>query len=60
MFGSIIFEVFQGNRATALIWITAIAALCISVASLFIRWPASMDNPSVVPSSVTRGNEPPV
>lgn len=53
-FGPIIFEVFQENSAVILVIITAIAALCISIASLMIRWPASMDTPSVVPNSEIR------
>lgn len=45
-FGPIIFEVLEDNSATALIWITAIAAVCVTVASLLIRWPESLDEAS--------------
>ena len=42
-FGPIVFEVFQENSATALIVITAVAAVAISIASLVIRWPEELD-----------------
>jgi NhaP-type Na+/H+ or K+/H+ antiporter len=49
-FGPIIFEVFQENSATVLVVITAIAAVCIAIASLIIRWPRDMDVTPIPPS----------
>jgi MFS family permease len=43
-FGPIVFEIFQENSATALIVITAVAAVAISIASLVIRWPKEMNS----------------
>lgn len=58
-FGPLIFEVFQENSATALIWITSIAALCIAVASLIIRWPHGMDTSLGAAHPSTPVSEPP-
>jgi len=49
-FGPIIFEVFQENSATVLIIITAIAAVCIAIASLITRWPKDVDVSLVPPT----------
>ena len=54
-FGPIVFEIFQENSATALIVITAVAAVAISIASLVIRWPKELD---VSPALRTTGLPP--
>jgi len=61
-FGPIIFEIFQENSATVLVIITAIAAVCIAIASFMIRWPRDMDVSPVPPNpglpAVGRGEVP--
>ena len=58
-FGPIVFEVFQVHSSTALIVITAIAAFCVALASLLIRWPRDVapgrEAPSPALPAVGRG-----